>query len=250
MGNAYLGFVRTAVEQLLGKLNETETQRNLRAIKRESVSSDVSPVKSQKLSEDWIRASPPRPSSSSPPDPHSIQPHIADGTDTFILINIQRIMIDDSVTTHMHAQVDIGKLISIMRKNNYWQVRDKNPRLHLLPCILLTSSRLSYHPLSQHLRLGRLCHSLPSGDKCTHIPREEFLSSLATNFSWRKHVSSSQRWRAEEQANWMMKGARGIRFLGSWSLALCHSCCSFVGVWPYKDIPLWSRKGTDHDTLL
>ena len=55
VGDSYPGFLHVGVGQLLRKLNETETQRKNREIKRESVGSDFSPVKSQKLYETWTR---------------------------------------------------------------------------------------------------------------------------------------------------------------------------------------------------
>lgn len=132
VGAVSAGFVHTAVGQLLRKVNETETQRKTRDTKREreSASSDVSPIKSQKLNKDWTRTpavSPPLPRLASPPDPQSIHFLIKDGTALFSVISIQKIMIDDSVTTRLHTQVDMGKLTSVLRKRHFWGDRDENP---------------------------------------------------------------------------------------------------------------------------
>lgn len=51
LGDAYPGFLHVAVGQLLRKLDETETQRKNHETKRESVGTEISPVKSQKLNE-------------------------------------------------------------------------------------------------------------------------------------------------------------------------------------------------------
>ena len=49
LGDAYPGFLHIALGQLLRKLNETETKRKDCETERESVGSEISSVKSQKL---------------------------------------------------------------------------------------------------------------------------------------------------------------------------------------------------------
>ena len=132
------GFLHTAVGQILRKLNEDETQQKLRDQQRVgelwSFSNQVSEI-------EWT----------SDPSPgfltvtfkliltsgsHRMQPHSADGTDTFILMKTQKIMIDARVTTHKYSEVDIGKFITVMRKKHYWQDRDKS--------LVFTYSRVHY----------------------------------------------------------------------------------------------------------
>ena len=119
VSDLYPNFLSVVIGQLLRKLNETETQWKSRRVKRKSLRPETSPLKAWKLGTNWTRLpafSPSMPSSLSPPDPHDIRLHIDDGTDQFVLISIQKIINDPSVTARIHSQVGMVKLLAFLRR--------------------------------------------------------------------------------------------------------------------------------------